>query len=252
MQGVEWSTSNRSFLCPTCFRHHPVRPETGLNVCLSTDQLHGFHRPTEPDIICPPDSTHVDWVTIPGATIDELDYAWSMDYEKCARPMRVLLVAGINDLINGGNFDTVTNRILQLKNTIDENNQYHPEVENELVVGTLLNPPIVTWFDDNGPPPENHINRLDEIMRINNWIVEFNASYNQVTPRLHRFGVKRGKDYVNGVYTAYTIHQFSQWKQAETLNETKHLNDYWKTRLGAAVIHHFESEIRKRGVLQNN
>ena len=251
MQGVEWSTTNRSFLCPTCFEHHPARPETGLNVCLSTGQLHEFHRPTDPDTICPPDSMHVDWVTIPGATIEDLDYAWSMDYEKCSRPQRVLLVAGNNDLLYGGDFDTVTNRILQLKNTVDENNQFHPEVKNELVVGTLLNPPIMTWFNDNGTHPLNHSNRLEEILRINNWIVEFNASYNKVTPRLHRFRVKHGKHYVNGVQTAYTVHQFSHWKQVDSVRRMKHLTDYWKIRLGAAVIHHFEAEIRQLGVLQN-
>ena len=58
--------------------------------------------------------------------------------------MRILLVAGLNDLLKGGNKDTLTNSTLNLKNTIDDQNVYHPSTSNELVVSTLLNPPILT------------------------------------------------------------------------------------------------------------
>ena len=68
--------------------------------------------------------------------------------------MRVLLVAGINDLMKGGTLDSVTNSILQLKNTIDCKNSHHPGVMNELVVATLFNPLKLTWFPDAGPLPQ--------------------------------------------------------------------------------------------------
>ena len=99
MQGVEWSTTNRSYLCPTCQISHPARPDYGLNVCLADSQLHEFHLPREPGVTCPPDKVHVDWNTVPGATIPTLQHAWQVDYGKYRRPMRVLLVAGINDLL---------------------------------------------------------------------------------------------------------------------------------------------------------
>ena len=101
MQGAEWSVSNRSIFCPTCVKHHPVRPDCGLNICLSTDQLHEFHHPSDPGVQCPPDDVHIDWLTIPGATIADLEFAWKIDYEKSKRPMRILLCAGINDLLKG-------------------------------------------------------------------------------------------------------------------------------------------------------
>ena len=137
-------------MCSTYQVFRPSRVDYGLNVCLADSQLHEFHWPKDPEVQRPPDSSHVDWVTVPGGTIPTLHHAWFADYYKSTQPMRVLLVAGINDLIKGGTMSTLTNSILQLKNSIDEQNSYHPGVKNELVVATLLNPPKLTWFADTG------------------------------------------------------------------------------------------------------
>ena len=87
---------------------------------------------------------------------------------------------------------TLTKSILALKNTIDAQN-----ARNELVVTTLLNPPKLTWFEDNGARPAGHINRL-EITVINEWIVEFTQGNGNATPRFHHCGVKYGRRFVNG------------------------------------------------------
>ena len=243
MQGVEWSTTNRSYLCPTCQMSHPARPDSGLNVCLGDSQLHEFHVPREPGVTCPPDKIHIDWNTVPGATIPTLQHAWQVDYGKYKRPMRV------NDLLKGGTFTSITNSILHLRLAIDYQNQFHPSQQNELVVATILNPPKLCWFPDNGAPPPGHRNRLQEITDINQWIVEFNDSYGNLTPRLHRFGVKSGRKFVNGIPTPLHVHQLSKWRQTEEVHDMIHLNDQMRVRLGAAVINHFESEQNKKGVL---
>ena len=118
LQGVEYDPRNKDHMCPTCKAQHPAWPNCGLNVCLS--QLHEVHNPKDPEVTCPPDSLHVDWITIPGATISTLETAWQVDYLKSVRPMRVLLVAGANDLLKGGNKESLTNSILHLKNVIDD------------------------------------------------------------------------------------------------------------------------------------
>ena len=248
MQGVEWSTTNRCYLCPTCQLHHPSKMAYGgyLNVCLSDSQLHEFHTPRDPTVKCPPDSRHVDWVTIPGATIPTLEHAYKVDYGKYEVPMRVLLVAGINDLLKGGTLTSLTNSILRLKNTIDDQNAYHPDTENKLVVATVLNPPKLTWFSDNGPPPPGHVNRLEEIRAINTWITEFNEGYGNTTPRYHRYGVRCGRKFVHGEFVPMHVHQFKKWRQSEEVGDMIHLNDYWRTRLGGAVVKHFESEREKQ------
>ena len=184
-----------------------------------------------------------------GLTISTLECAYQVDYARSKIPMRVLLVAGVNDLLKGGNFNTITNSILHLKNTIDEQNRFHPTAQNELVVATILNPPKLTWFSDTGPPPPGHINRLEEVSQINQWIVEFNLGYGNPTPRLHRFWVKCGRKFVNGKSVPMHVHQLKRWRQSEAVGDMVHLNDYWRTRLGAAVVHHFESELKKKSVL---
>ena len=252
LQGLEYSTTNRDYLCPTCQAHHPLLPDTGLNVCLAGSELHDFHHPNDSDEVCPPDRLHIDWVTLPGETVASLENAWSLDYRKCKRPMRILLVAGIDDIANGGSKDSLTNSILRLKNSIDDNNAYHPNFKNEFVVATVSNSPKYVWFPDAGPMPSGHPNKLEEFMDINRWIVEFNASYGNITPRFHRFGLKNGSYYQNGRTIPYTIHQKSQWRQEHPLHETVLLNDHWRIRMGVAVAKHFEGEIGRKGILASH
>ena len=102
LQGAEFASTNCTYLCPTCQVPHMAVLPTGLDVCVLDSTLHEFHLPREPGVVCPPDTSHVDWLTIPGATVEELLFAWQVEYAKLARPMRVLLVAGLNNLVKGG------------------------------------------------------------------------------------------------------------------------------------------------------
>ena len=96
MQGVEYSNSNPDYMCPTCMAMHPTHPDIGLNVCLGTSQLHNFHQPWDPSVTCPPDPFHIDWVTICGGNISDLTHAFTVDYKKQPRPMRIFVTAGLN------------------------------------------------------------------------------------------------------------------------------------------------------------
>ena len=157
---------------------HPAKLNYGLNICVSTSQLHNFHLPRDPGVVCPPDSVHIDWLTIPGSKIADLSYAWRLDYHREPRPMRVLLAAGLNDLIQGGNRDTIMSAIRHFKEVIDDQNRYHPRAKNEFAVATLLNPPKLVWFRDNGPPPTGQLNQLLEIKNLNDDIIQFNSNNN--------------------------------------------------------------------------
>ena len=102
LQGAEYANKNCTYMCPSCQVPHMAAMEYGLDICLSDSTLHEIHHPREPGVICPPDSSHVDWLTIPGATVEELLFAWQVEYGHEPRPMRILLVAGLNDLVKGG------------------------------------------------------------------------------------------------------------------------------------------------------
>ena len=180
-------------MCPTCMASHPVWPATGLNVCLGDSQLHDVHHPRDVSVSCPPDSLHIDWVTVPGGSITDLEHAFSVDYAKQTRPMRILLTAGLNDIVRGASVNDVVMRIMHLSNVVDDQNSRHPQVKNELVIATSLLPPKLVWFPDYGPPPAHHPNLLKEISELNSWIVYWNGLNNKGTPRFNRFGVREGK-----------------------------------------------------------
>ena len=242
LQGVEYTTSNPDYMCPTCRVMHSTFPDYGLNVCLGTSQLHNFHQPWDPTVTCPPDPFHIDWVTISGGTIPDLTQAFTVDYRRQPRPMRIFVTAGLNDLLRGTSRDTIVERFIHLKETIDAQNVYHPHAKNELVIATILNPPKLVWFDANGPPPPNHINQLKDIKEINDWLKTYNKANGRVcTPSFHRFGVRT----LRGVQS----HQLSQWRQSEPISDMVHLNDYWRVKMGQAVIKHFRGERDRFGTL---
>ena len=118
LQGVEYKTDNLDYFCLTCQVFHKNRLPSGLNICVSTSQLHDFYKPKEQGVTCSPDTFHVDWVTIPGATISDLLHAWQADYHREWRPMRVLLVAGLNDFIKGGDFNSVKEEITKFRKEV--------------------------------------------------------------------------------------------------------------------------------------
>ena len=242
LQGVEYTTSNPDYMCPTCRVMHSTFPDYGLNVCLGTSQLHNFHQPWDPTVTCPPDPFHIDWVTISGGTIPDLTQAFTVDYRRQPRPMRIFVTAGLNDLLRGASRDTIVERFIHLKETIDAQNVYHPHAKNELVIATILNPPKLVWFDANGPPPPNHINQLKDIKEINDWLKTYNKANGRVcTPSFHRFGVRT----LRGVQS----HHLSQWRQSEPISDMVHLNDYWRVKMGQAVIKHFRGERDRFGTL---
>ena len=249
LQGVEYSQGNLSYLCPTCQLSHPAKVDYGLNICVSSSQLHNFHQPRDEGVLCPPDSSHVDWLTIPGATIADLAYAWWLDYSKEPRPMRVLLVAGLNDLVQGGNKDSLMGALGHFKEVVDRQNYYHPRAKNELTVATLLNPPKLVWFPNNGISPTGHLNRLDEMMDINSRIIRFNSNNGMMfSPRFHTYGVRTSRKRLNdGSTIPFKTHRWEQWRWSEPVGDMLHLSDQMRIRMGQAVVKFFDAEMERGG-----
>ena len=88
--------------------------------------------------------------------------------------MRVLLVAGLNDLIKGGNFDTITVDFKRFANYVHHQEPYHTGKNNSFAIAPLLPAPKLVWSPDNGPTSTNYVNRLDEMTRLKEWVQMFN------------------------------------------------------------------------------
>ena len=254
LQGVEYSTSNPSYMCPTCVDMHPIKPDIGLNVCLGDSMLHNFHQPRDPTVVCPPDPFHVDWVTISGGTINDLTQAFIVDYWRQRRPMRIFVSAGLNNLLRGASRDSMVEDFIQMKEVVEAQDVYHPTRKNELVIATVLNPPKLVWFPGNGPPPSNFQNHLQDIKELNSWIKFYNSQNGRIcTTSFHRFGVRTTRGRLGGgPVTSVQAHQFSQWRQSEPTRDMVHLNDRWRIRMGQAVLRHFAGEFQRNGVLDTD
>ena len=252
VMGVENHWSNPFYLCPTCQAPHLASPKHGLNVCVSTSQLHNVHHPREEGVVCPPDSLHVDWLTIPGATIEDLIYAWRLDYSKETRPMRILLVAGLNDLLKGGNEDSVKEQIERFKTNIDGQNRHHYNTRrNEFSVATLLNPPKLAWFPDNGPPPPHHNNRLVELASLNKWIKDFNQKNGFVAvPSFQTWGTRTSRKVLqDGSSWPFKTHRWNEWRQSESVEDKLHLSDPMRVKMGRSVVNFFQGQLERYGPL---
>ena len=251
VQGVD-KTETLPYMCTTCKTVHPDRPDEGLNVLVGTGQLHDLHNPRDRNKVpIVPDPLHIDWLTVVGATIRELEFAWLRDYASQTKPMRILLSAGIDDLDRGKTRDEIVESFMHFKLTVDRQNACHPDQPNELVIATILNPPKYVWFTDNGPEPRNHSNLLKDIMEINSWIVFYNKQNGKsITPRFHRFGIRDGwsKD-KDGKKTRVKKHIMDQWDPTKPVKERIYLCDQVTHKVARAVTRHFKGELERYGKL---
>ena len=83
-----------------------------------------------------------------------MSFAWRIDYHKEPRAQRVLLVAGLNDLIKVGSAEELKESVLDFEEVVRHQNRYHTHLGcNELSVALILIPPKLAWFPDNWPMP---------------------------------------------------------------------------------------------------
>ena len=77
-------------------------------------------------------------------------------------------MAGVEDQARGQTRDQVVESFMHFKLTvIDRQSRKIPGIKNELVIATVLNPPKLVWFQDNGPQPRHYRNMLPDIKELN-------------------------------------------------------------------------------------
>ena len=120
--------SGQSYLCPTCGEsgalgkmHKPNETER-LKILVSSSTMHEYFYGGK----YTGDKIHIDYVTIPGATIQILEKAWRRDYEAEKRPMDVIVVAGLNNVKN----ETVARIMKHIEEFCDtvrvQSTEHHP------------------------------------------------------------------------------------------------------------------------------
>ena len=111
-------------------------------------------------------------------------------------------------------------KIQLFKETVAKQAWHHPDKPNTFAVATLLYPPQLCWFPDNGFLPNPHyVNRLDEMQWLNTQLMEFNESNGCLrVPHVHKFGVcidnRSNKDQYGQVSVRHRVfHRWGQWRR---------------------------------------
>ena len=244
--GVE--VSGNRYLCPSCKSHHSPYPEDRIKIVVSDSTMHQFFAPPGYTALqYPGDTMHVDYITIPGANIEDLMHAFRLDFEQKhhTKPMDVLIVAGYNDLVDNHGRDYIMYRYKEfVKLVMGLGKEMHPNIPNTVAVASLLYPPQLTWYPDNGQPPANHVNRMEKLVWINQAIHELNLANNVPDyPRFHTYGIRtatrRSKDVYGQEHHRHTkTHRWEHWRELDP-TRMLHLRDDRRFKMGTAANKYF-------------
>ena len=246
--GIE--TSNKEYLCPSCKCQHLPYPDSRVKIVLSDSTLHQFFAPPDsPGSQYVGDMLHVDYITIKEGFIQDLVHAFRLDYEllEHPKPLDVVVVAGYQDLMNKHSRDFIMEGFEHITNLVhDIGAKHHPATPNTCAIASLMYPPALSWFDDNGPEPFSftYNNYIEKIDWLNDKINQLNLS-NSLTqyPRFHTYGVRTATRSSHGRYGH--LHQFTvkshRWEHWDGPIKAKkfHLRGDRKFKMGSAVNNYF-------------
>ena len=231
--GVE--TSNAPFMCPSCMLAHQPYPGSRLKIVVSDSMLHEFFAPrddTESKQYTG-DSMHIDYLTIDGADIRTLTYAFRHEYMtmKIDRPMDVMFVGGYTDLARGYDREYIIEKLhrfahLVMKTTRDK--KLPREAGDSVAIGTLTYPPQLAWMPDNGHfPYQGYRNNLEKIDWLNSRIKQLNSDYHSLNPPcFHPYGFRKS--------TKTIVHRFGQITVAPSWS---HRWEHWRGSQPGEMLH---------------
>ena len=240
--------SIRSF-CPSCKSRHTAYPYSRHKILVSDSTMHMVFAPPDhsDSAMYPGDTMHMDYLTIPGASIDTLTAAFRKEYcsEQFHLPVDVVLVAGYNDILQGFNRQQISDSFRNFTDTVLETCTNPRQDRNTVAICDFYYPPMLAWFPDDGPLPRNHLgNKLFTLEWLNEVILSINMD-NGITEfvRLHKFGIRSGtKRRVNQFgqehHRQVRAHRFEHWSEAD-VTRMLHLKNGQRFKIAAAINKYF-------------
>ena len=239
---VEFALSG-SYYCPSCKTHHSPYPTERTKVVLSDSTLHNFFAPpTTTAKQYKGDTIHSDYVTIPGATLEEIFHAFKLEYCYHTKPLDVFVIGGYNDLVRNHSRDRIVNTIKEFVDyvhwlTNEEN------MTNTITVGSFLYPPQLAWFRDDGPEPADYVNQKEKIDWINSKVDNMNVEHGMDHyPDIQKYGTRVTTKKYTDKGQLKTIHlkthRWDQWRETDRLRML-HLTNEIRFILGQAINEYF-------------
>ena len=189
---LEVENTERWFYCPTCKSRHRPYIDERIKVVVSDSTLHDFYAlASHSSDIYEGDLIHVDYVTIADGTIAELLHAFKLDYVLKKKPklLDVVLVAGYFDALLGHSREIILWGLSTFADVVMIENGRR--TGNTFTVASLMYPPKLCWFSDNGPTPFRYTNNMEKFDWLNAQIHALNEHNSPGYPGFHSYGTRK-------------------------------------------------------------
>ena len=232
-----------AYLCLSCHQSpHRIKVGMRMPILISSSTMHNWMgRRYENGY--KGDDLHCDVLTVPGATINVIEHALEAEYGLTYRPLDVLAVIGLNDLLRGHHVSRIISDLRRLQSTVHR--LAPPGETNSIAISTLLIPPKLADLHNN-----YYGNRLEDIVSLNFQIMELNESQPQdplpvrFAPKFHSWGKCSSKAPVSTAprYLMESLpkHRYGQWRE-NIPEEMLHVDDETRLRMGKATIGYFKA-----------
>ena len=192
------------------------------------------------------DPIHIDYITIPGATIKDLHHAFLAEYGNVHRPIDVLLVAGLNDVLKGSTSDQILKDMEAFKESV-RNLCILDETCSSFAVSTLPFPPKLVKFD--AETRNIQTNYIQVLIDLTTSIRELNRmdAHPMIPTHLascfHTWGMRinRHPRIIGPVNLLEYVstHRLPLWRELKPKNML-HLNDHLRLKMGRSSMEYYK------------
>ena len=196
----------------------------------------------------PGDEVHVDYLSIPGATISTLHHALLAEYGRAKTPVDICLIAGLNDILRDRTAEKVMKDILAMRKSVDEKFKYGHD--STFAVCTLPFAPICASLPAEGREMGFKTNKLEELTALTRGIKTLNqlgghaGSFEYCVPQFHTWGLKSSSSPIHHDSYLYMSNmegvRDEYWREKKT-EKKLHLSDHKRLMAGKAIQKYFQA-----------
>lgn len=222
--------------CPTCARSHPPETQGYLSVCVGASTLHEFWVPMEGSVNFSGGEHHVDYISLPGATIQEMRLAFLAEYGESDSPLNVLCIPGYNDLLRGAEVQDILQEIEVFKDLVElQAYRHHPSFPNTFGVSTMPFAPRLCRLPGQRTVSSDFEDHFSQQHFINKRVLDMNSANGLPSLDFSQLGLRweRGHD---GVLTAR--HDFDRWRETRP-SRMLHLKNPIRVQMAQQIERYF-------------
>jgi hypothetical protein len=233
------------YRCLDCKQEiHHYKSSTRIPLLVSSSTLHAWAGHSRSDY--PGTPFHLDYLTVPGARLDDLRQAVFAEYSKSELPIDITLVAGLNDVMQNRSLEDIFYDLSRFKSMVQE---WNPE--NTFAICTLPYPPKITYLK--GDPAyhrrtliQDGSDKLHLLQALTTRIINLNLEGNRPdqtrrAPRFHTWGLKSSPSVHGELHRSLGSldqHRRSQWRETNSIHQL-HLSNQVRIRMGKAVVNYY-------------